>query len=84
MENEGSIFVQDYRDVRPFEAYTEHTAGSREFYCIDDLLEETTDVSHVRGKMSDVRDDYYNLNGQRVEHPRKGLYIVNGRKVVIK
>ena len=27
---------------------------------------------------------YYNLNGQRVAQPTKGLYIVNGRKVVIK
>jgi len=26
----------------------------------------------------------YNLNGQRVQNARKGLYIVNGRKVVIK
>ena len=27
---------------------------------------------------------YYNLSGQRVEHPTKGLYIHNGNKVVIK
>ena len=27
---------------------------------------------------------YYNLQGQRVENPRKGIYIKNGRKVVIK
>ena len=27
---------------------------------------------------------YFNLNGQRVAQPTKGLYIVNGRKVVIK
>ena len=26
----------------------------------------------------------YNLNGQRVEKAAKGLYIVNGRKVVLK
>jgi hypothetical protein len=26
----------------------------------------------------------YNLNGQRVDQPTKGLYIVNGRKVVVK
>ena len=26
----------------------------------------------------------YNLNGQRVENPRKGIYIVNGKMVVIK
>ena len=28
--------------------------------------------------------EIYTLNGQRVEKPRKGLYIVNGKKVVIK
>ena len=27
---------------------------------------------------------YYNLNGQVVEHPRKGIYIHNGRKIVVK
>ena len=27
---------------------------------------------------------YYNLAGQRVAQPTKGLYIVNGKKVVIK
>ena len=26
----------------------------------------------------------YNLRGQRVEHPTKGLYIINGKKVMIK
>ena len=30
------------------------------------------------------RDAYYNLNGQRVSKPSKGIYIVNGKKVVIK
>ena len=46
--------------------------------------DETTGVSDVRSKMSDVRSEYYNLNGQRVEKPSKGLYIVNGKKVIIK
>ena len=27
---------------------------------------------------------YFNLNGQEVKHPGKGLYILNGRKVMIK
>ena len=27
---------------------------------------------------------WYNVNGQRVENPAKGLYIVNGKKVVLK
>jgi hypothetical protein len=45
---------------------------------------ETTAISEVRGLKSDVRGEYFNLNGQRVAQPTKGLYIVNGRKVVIK
>ena len=28
--------------------------------------------------------NFYNLNGQRVNAPQKGLYIVNGKKVIIK
>ena len=26
----------------------------------------------------------YNLNGQQVTNPKKGLYIINGRKTVVK
>jgi uncharacterized protein YhfF len=45
---------------------------------------ETTGVSEVRSQKEDVRGEYFNLNGQRVAQPTKGLYIVNGRKVVVK
>lgn len=48
------------------------------------FADETTGVNDVRSKMSEVRGTYYNLNGQRVEKPAKGLYIVNGKKVIIK
>ncbi len=43
----------------------------------------TTSID-VRSKMEDVRGEVYNLNGQRVAQPTKGLYIVNGKKVVVK
>ena len=29
-------------------------------------------------------ETFYNLNGQKVQNPTKGLYIVNGKKVIIK
>lgn len=36
-------------------------------------------------KYDHINDNkYYNLNGQVVEHPVKGMYIRNGRKVVIR
>lgn len=43
----------------------------------------TTAISEVRGHKEEVRD-YYNLSGQRVSQPTRGLYIVNGKKVIIK
>ena len=45
---------------------------------------DATAIDDVRSKMEDVRGDFYNLNGQRVAQPTKGLYIVNGRKVIMK
>ncbi len=44
----------------------------------------TTSINEVRGQMEDVSGEYYDLQGRRVAQPTKGLYIVNGKKVVIK
>ena len=47
--------------------------------------EETTGISATpidNGQLT--IDNYYDLQGRRVAHPTKGLYIVNGKKVVIK
>lgn len=50
---------------------------------IDFSGSETTALREV--KSGELRDNsYYNLAGQRVVQPTKGLYIVNGKKVVIK
>lgn len=45
---------------------------------------ETTNIGQaVKG--AETKDQrFFNLNGQRVSQPAKGLYIVNGRKVVVK
>lgn len=37
-----------------------------------------------RGQLTMDNGEVYNLNGQRVAQPTKGLYIVNGKKYVIK
>lgn len=47
-------------------------------------FDEPTGVNEVRGQKKDVRSDFFNLAGQRVAQPTKGLYIVNGKKVIIK
>jgi len=43
-------------------------------------------TTNIREKLApeQTNDVYYNLQGQRVDKPTKGLYIKNGKKVVIK
>lgn len=43
----------------------------------------TTGIDNVQSSKVNVQS-YYNLAGQRVGNPTKGLYIVNGKKVIIK
>ena len=45
---------------------------------------ETTGVGELKNSRMEELKSYYNLNGQRVAQPTRGLYIVNGRKVVVK
>ena len=52
------------------------------FNFFDDM--QTTGVNDVRGKMADVRGDFFDLQGRKVANPTKGLYIVNGKKVIVK
>ena len=51
---------------------------------IDIDFDETTALTLVNSEKRTVNSDIYNLAGQRVANPTKGLYIVNGRKVVVK
>lgn len=44
----------------------------------------TTGVNDVRGKMNEVGDSIFDLQGRKVSKPTKGLYIMNGKKVFVK
>ena len=57
-------------------------AAARAFYLFGD--DEVTGVNEVI-EVKEVNDDsFYDLQGRCVAQPQKGLYIVNGKKVVIK
>lgn len=43
--------------------------------------EETTGIAEVK---TNVKSDLFNINGQRVEKTAKGLYIMNGKKFIVK
>lgn len=44
----------------------------------------TTGIDQIDANETTGTPVYYNLQGQRVDHPQKGIYIVNGKKVVLK
>ena len=46
--------------------------------------DDATGLNEAQTQKTLESGDYYNLAGQRVANPSKGLYIVNGKKVVIK
>ena len=61
------------------------TAESYKFTFVAGVLtvtESTTGIADVRGQKEEVRGEYFNLAGQRVEQPSKGLYIQKGKKFV--
>ena len=68
-------------DIAAGKAYLSLTAPSAPTLSLN--FDDITGINAVNGEGFTV-NDYYNLNGQRVAQPTKGLYIVNGRKVVIK
>jgi hypothetical protein len=55
-------------------------ASAPEFFGFD----ETTDINTLNVERETLNGEVYDLQGRRVAQPTKGLYIVNGKKVVIK
>ena len=49
-----------------------------------DVANEATGINVVKGAEFNVNGEVYDLQGRRVAQPTKGLYIVNGKKIVIK
>ena len=58
-------------------------AGARSLTIVFDD-DDVTGVNEVRSQKEDVRSEWFDLQGRKVAQPAKGLYIVNGKKVVIK
>ncbi|MCR5680538.1 MAG: hypothetical protein K6G08_10085 [Prevotella sp.] len=67
--------------VKPFRAYLNAPAGpARLFFDFD----ETNSINLAPATAAMNEGSIYTLSGQRVEKATKGLYIVNGKKVVVK
>ena len=45
---------------------------------------ETTDIDEVKEQRAESKDVYYDISGRVVENPTRGIYIIDGKKVLVK
>lgn len=90
---EGSVFISNYRSVRPFQAYTVHTNGARgediRYIPLTTLgggTDGTTGIMEILQPAGSDAGAWYSLDGRKLDAKptRKGVYIQNGKKIVIK
>ena len=94
---EGSIFVNNYRDVRPFEIYTFHepnrNAGTRAISVSSLFGGGTTGIIDVMEKQNSDEVKVYSINGTLIKKGNrnevmnslpKGLYIIGNQKIMVK
>ena len=81
----GNSFEKGTVTESPFRAYFEGTSTAATATSLGiSFGGNTTGIAEIDTLLRVEDNKFYNLNGQRVSQPKKGLYIVNGKKVVIK
>lgn len=61
-----------------------HIDGGSDARSFLPLNNETTGIGALLMNNEKVKKEIFSLSGQRVSQPKKGLYIIGGRKVVVK
>ncbi|MBR4363825.1 MAG: hypothetical protein IKP33_02690, partial [Prevotella sp.] len=86
---DGNAFDKATTTVAPFRAYFSPQAmipgqAAAASLHIGSEGNNPTGITEMTYDRQETKGTAYNLNGQRVAHPRKGLYIVDGKKVIMK
>ena len=80
---EGSRFILNLRSIHPFEAYMTTVSGAR--FAIDIFEDMTTTIETIESIPSKSGKTIYDLQGRKINTPsKKGVYIINGKKQIIK
>ena len=82
--NSGSPQTVDINNVTTDKFFEISTSKEGDKYKVDDVTNSYTGISDVlRETTTDYR--YYDLSGRRISQPQsKGIYIVNGKKIIVK
>ena len=80
----GSPQTVDINNVTTTKFYEVSTQKDGDKHLLTDVTGSYTDIREVRGNMADGSNDIYDLQGRKVTQMQRGIYIINGKKVVIK
>jgi hypothetical protein len=82
---EGSVFIQNLRDLKPFEAYIVVDGANAPAYISifdEGAMSGVYDLPRI--DQQNASSSVYSLSGQKLTKPCKGINIVNGRKVLVR
>ncbi|MBO7108652.1 MAG: choice-of-anchor J domain-containing protein [Prevotella sp.] len=71
-----------YVAIRHFNCNNQYILIIDDVSIVDDGM--TVGIDNVNVKLNDNNNFYYDIQGRHVVHPTKGLYIQNGKKIVVK
>lgn len=80
----GSPQTVDINNVTTTKFYEVSTQKDGDKHLVTDVTGSYTDIREVRGNMADGSNVIYDLQGRKVTQMQRGIYIINGKKVVIK
>lgn len=87
---QGGLFRKAVNTIKPFPIHKAYAkidgvpAGAKIIFSFWDDNTATGITAIETEKEKEADKVYYNLNGQRVEKPQRGVYIQGGRKIIIK
>ena len=74
---ENTAFLNNHH-----KAYLPKPAGAANVACYSFRFDGTTGIENVEGQSEGTA--IYDLMGRRVENPTRGIYVINGKKVLVK
>ena len=78
--NEGKTRIDNFVHLNVLKVDWSNSVCVKAAYLVPS--EELLDIARLGSQPES--ETYYNLKGQRVEHPTRGIYIVNGKKRVVR
>lgn len=88
LNNDGTKFSKSTTSMEPFRAYfvSRMATAYGDFLAIGSENGDVTAIGAPSTKSEEAIESnkLYNMKGQRVSQPTKGLYIVGGKKVIVK